>query len=408
MSEKVLVIEDSKLLASLLKKSIELSTGLVVDHASDYTEAQHLLEANEYFVAVTVLNLPGANEGGMVDYLIDAGVPTVVYTGDYSDDLRGKIWKKRIVDYVLKRDPDSSKYICDLIKQLMQNRNIDVVVVDDSIIMRNNMKKLLETHLFRVHTCVNARAALDKINDLENLKLVISDYMMPDMDGFSLAREIRKKHAKDKVAFIGISGSQSEQISAKFIKFGATDFMAKPFSHEQFYSRVTQNLQTILMIENIRDLSFKDYLTGLYNRRYFFIEMESVFDINKESTVCLMDIDFFKKVNDTYGHDGGDVVLVAFSNLLKEIVGDDGIVIRFGGEEFCIYFDHVKDAKYFENIRERVQAMDIHFDEMLIKVTSSFGVVSTSGKEVQVMITDADNLLYDAKASGRNKVCYKS
>ena len=334
---RILIVEDSRNLACFIQASLKNETGLDGDIAISYQEAEKLLGENEYFAAVTDLNLPDAPAGAMVDSLIERGIPTIVYTGDYSDELREKIWKKKIVDYVIKRDPESDKYVSKLICQLGKNINIDVLIVDDSIILRNSMKKLLEAHLFRVHAFGSATEALKNADKLENLKLVISDYMMPDMDGFDFVRSIRKKFPKDKVAFIGVSGTAREEVSAKFIKFGANDFMMKPFSHEQFYTRVNQNLQMILMIENILDLSNKDFLTGLYNRRYFFMEMDRIFDENAEKTICIMDIDHFKKVNDTYGHDGGDVVLRSVAKLFKAYVGNKGFVSRFGGEEFCIY-----------------------------------------------------------------------
>lgn len=406
--EKILLVEDSKILSGMIKRTIEKDTGLEVLVAEGFGEADKLLSDNEFFAAVTDLNLPDAARGSMVDYLCERNIPTIVFTGDYNDDLREKIWKKKIVDYVLKRDPDSDKYISRLICQLLKNTRIDVMVVDDSIILRNSMKKLLETHLFRVHTFIKATDALKAIDTIENLKMVISDYMMPDMDGFEFAREVRRKYPKDKVAFIGISGSQSEQTSAKFIKFGATDFMMKPFSHEQFYTRVNQNLQTILMIENILDLSFKDYLTGLYNRRYFFMEMENSFDKSADKTVAVIDIDHFKKVNDTYGHDGGDVVLKFMAEKLKDYVGAEGFIARFGGEEFCIYIDQLKDQKYFDELREIIEGSTVGFRGEDIKITVSIGVTSTPEKSIDQMLTEADELLYEAKTSGRNRVCLKS
>lgn len=404
----ILIIEDSRTLSELVKRRIELETGMSVDVVATYADAEKALTENSYFLAVTDLNLPDAAKGSMVDVLIERGIPVIVYTGDYSDDLRERIWKKRIVDYVLKRDPDSDRYISRLISQLSKNGGIDVLIVDDSVILRNSMKKLLEAHLFRVHTCDNAKKALELAGTLQNLKLVISDYMMPDMDGFEFAREIRKKFTKDKVAFIGVSGTQSEQISAKFIKFGANDFMMKPFSHEQFYTRVNQNLQTILMIENIMDLSFKDYLTGLYNRRYFFMEMDSIYKPEAEKTVAIMDIDHFKKVNDTYGHDGGDVVLKSMAGILKEYVGARGFVTRFGGEEFCVYLYKKEPESFFENLRKLIEDAPIDFNGLVVNITVSIGVTARAGLDIDEMITEADKLLYEAKTTGRNRVCAKS
>jgi len=404
--KKVLVIEDSKVLSNRLKRMIEHETGLTVDLVESYGATVEAIAIEDYFVAVTDLNLPDATKGATIDILTEKHIPTIAYTGDYSDELRDNMWKKRIVDYVLKKDPDSIKYISRLICQLHKNTNISVLVVDDSIVLRNSMKRLLETHLFDVDICGNANEALEKIETMQNLKLVISDYMMPDMDGFDFVRQVRRKFKKEELAFIGVSGSQSEQISAKFIKYGANDFMMKPFSHEQFYTRVTQNLQTLLMIQHIKDLSFKDYLTGLYNRRYFFEEMETIYKPDSDKTVAMLDIDFFKKVNDTYGHDGGDIVLKEISTMIKDYVGADGFVSRFGGEEFCLYLYSLKDKEYFEILRRKIEDLDIAFESEIIKVTSSFGVTSKAGISIDSMINLADYLLYTAKTSGRNTVCF--
>jgi diguanylate cyclase (GGDEF)-like protein len=403
--EKILIVEDSRILASLLKASIEHNTDFEAVVAPSFAQAMtHLMGSETFFACVTDLNLPDAEPGAFVDTAIGAGLPTIVYTGDYSDELRERIWKKKIVDYILKRDPDSSLYISRLVQQLGRNRDIDIIVVDDSSIIRNSIKKLLETHLFRVHAFGGAVEALAAAEKLPALRMIISDYMMPDMDGFLFAREIRKKHPKDKVAFIGISASQSEQIAAKFIKFGANDFLMKPFGHEQFYTRVNQNIQTLILIESIRDLAFKDYLTGLYNRRYFFLEMDKKTD-NAEKTIAMMDIDFFKKVNDTYGHDGGDIVLKKIAAILKQHVGSDGFVSRFGGEEFCVYLDRAAEHDYFEEIRKTVESAEIDLREKTISVTISIGAVCSKDADIDAMIKKSDELLYEAKSNGRNRVC---
>lgn len=404
---KILIVEDSRTLAELVRTRLRLDTGFDVLVAENYIAAKQALEKNDFFAAVSDLNLPDAARGAMVELLIKKKIPVIVYTGDYSDELRERIWKKRIVDYVLKRDPGSDGYISRMVCQLYKNRDIDILIVDDSAVLRNSMKKLLDSHLFRVHTCSNARDALDLADTLPKLKLIITDYMMPDMDGFEFVRAIRKKYSKDKLAVIGVSGVQSEQISAKFLKFGANDFMNKKFSHEQFYTRVNQNLQNILMIEDIKELSLKDYLTGLYNRRYFFAEMDAVYDPDGEKTVALLDIDHFKKVNDTHGHDAGDAVLIKVAELMQDYVGDSGFVTRFGGEEFCIYLGSTYAADYFEGLRQKIEEMNVRIGGRAISVTASFGVISEKGLSIDTMLTSADELLYTAKTSGRNKVCVK-
>ncbi|WP_303851379.1 diguanylate cyclase [Seleniivibrio woodruffii] len=406
--DKILVVEDSNILGTLLKKRIELETGLEVDHAVTYAKAMEYTSAFDYFAAVVDLNLPDAAQAGMVDFAQDKKIPAIVYTGDYDENLREKIWKKNIVDYVLKKDPDSDIYIAKLLKQMMLNRNIDVIVADDSRLMRNRIKALLSAHLFRVHTCESGKEAFELAMKLENLKIVISDYLMPEISGFDLVRLIRKKFTKDKVAFIGMSREGTAELSAKFIKYGANDFLLKPFSPEQFYCRVNQNLQTLMLIDHIRDMSYKDYLTGLYNRRYFFMYMNEVFDIEKSKSIAVLDIDHFKRINDSFGHDVGDYVLKSISKAITEYVGRRGLVSRFGGEEFCIYVEPGADDEYFDGLRSMIENSGVSYNNIEINITVSIGVCSSYGKGLDNMISTADTLLYTAKNEGRNRVCSSS
>lgn len=406
--DKILVVEDSNILGTLLKKRIELETGLEVDHAVTYAKAMEYTSVFDYFAVVVDLNLPDAAQAGMVDFAQNKNIPAIVYTGDYDDTLREKIWKKNIVDYVLKKDPDSDIYIAKLLRQMMLNRDIDVIVADDSRLMRNRIKALLSAHLFRVHTCETGKEAFDLAMKLDNLKIVIADYLMPELSGFDLVRLIRKKFTKDRVAFIGMSREGTAELSAKFIKYGANDFLLKPFSPEQFYCRVNQNLQTLMLIDHIRDMSYKDYLTGLYNRRYFFIYMSEVFDIEKSKSIAVLDIDYFKGINDSFGHDVGDYVLKNISQAIMEYVGKRGLVSRFGGEEFCIYIEPGADEDYFEGLRSMIERSGVSYNNIEINVTVSIGVCSSYGKGLDDMISAADNLLYMAKNEGRNKVCSAS
>ena len=103
-----------------------------------------------------------------------------------------------------------------------------------------------------------------------DIKMVISDYFMPGMDGVELTRRIRHRHRKDQLAVIGISAYGNTILSARFIKNGANDFLNKPFSSEEFYCRVTQNLEMLEYIQKLRETSIRDPLTGLFNRRRFF------------------------------------------------------------------------------------------------------------------------------------------
>lgn len=163
------------------------------------------------------------------------------------------------------------------------------------------------------------------------------------------------------------------------------------------------------------DLSKKylyDPLTNTYNR-YFLSKIEEYESIGEKFYVVFADIDFFKKINDTHGHDAGDYVLKLFSKKLNQSVkGKKDFVVRYGGEEFILFFN-VKNTDIFtkdilkqrvEQVRKSIEDMSIEYDEKPIKITSSFGVSSDFDEILSKRIQKADTCLYEAKELGRNKV----
>lgn len=164
------------------------------------------------------------------------------------------------------------------------------------------------------------------------------------------------------------------------------------------------------MLENhlLQSVSRIDQLTGLKNRHYFKQAYTSCVANGMESGLIMCDIDFFKKVNDTYGHNGGDAVLINVANILKNCVGQRGEVIRWGGEEFIILLPDGKknDTKALaELIRERVEQSICAYEQRIINVTMSFGAITIDKTlSADENVKSADEKLYLAKAGGRNRV----
>ncbi|MDX2367630.1 MAG: diguanylate cyclase [Colwellia sp.] len=143
------------------------------------------------------------------------------------------------------------------------------------------------------------------------------------MDGIALTNEIRKKYSRELLAVIGISGASDGLHSARFIKNGADDFLRKPFCPEEFYCRITQNIESLNNIAQIQHAANTDYLTELFNRRAFFSNAEQriVEYTMRNIHYCLavLDIDYFKKVNDNYGHNAGDQVLKVLALYMRKL-----------------------------------------------------------------------------------------
>lgn len=252
--KRILIVEDSKALAMLaarkLKHSLECETLLA--HSLD--ETQQLLENQppDIFAAILDMTLPDAPQGEVVDYVVSKGIHSIVLTGTFGEEWRETLLAKNVVDYVLKRDAQDFDYIAELILRLQKNAEIKVLVVDDSISYRTYVKRLLQTQNLQVLDAVDGVEALEVLTAHPDIRLVITDYNMPRMDGVELVSRIRHSHTPDKLAVIGVSNEADATLSARFLKCGGSDFLSKPFSTEEFNCRVRLNIERIEQIEDLR------------------------------------------------------------------------------------------------------------------------------------------------------------
>ncbi len=242
--DHVLIVEDSPTFAAMLMKKIYNELPLECDLAGSKQEAEVLIESNpkKYLVALLDLHLPDSHEGELVDYAVAHGLPAIVMTGQFSDEIRERILKTRILDYIIKSGEHSLDLLVHAIKRLAKNRFIKVMVVDDSVSTRMMIRRLLQIQKFIIVEAKNGEEALQVWAKHPDIQLVITDYNMPVMDGFELTSKIRLKAAKDELIIIGISATDSSSLSARFLKNGANDFIKKPFVIEEFYWRINQNI----------------------------------------------------------------------------------------------------------------------------------------------------------------------
>jgi diguanylate cyclase (GGDEF)-like protein len=330
-----------------------------------------------------------------------------------SDENREWILSKNVIDYVIKESIGDVDYLVGLIRRCYYNRSIKVLVVDDSTISRRVIRQLLERQLFIVLEATSGLEALSQLEMHPDIKLVITDYLMPGMDGFELISQIRKAYLKENLAIIGVSAHGSGILSAKFIKKGANDFMSKPFLNEEFTCRISQNLDMLEYIGLVRDVSNRDYMTQLYNRRYFYEAGKALFENarrgNLELCVAMMDIDHFKQINDTYGHEMGDAAIRHVAAQITDNLRGTDIVSRFGGDEFCVLAAGLIKSKIltlFNRLRMKIED-SIYKDtnsNSTIKITVSIGISTVIGNTLEETVKRADEQLYRAKQIGRNQV----
>ena len=409
--ERILIVEDNKALAKLIARKLRTALNFEIDIVFSLQEAKLFTTKYKYFLALTDLNLPDAPNGEIIDFMLSKGVKPIVLSGIIDKNMRQQIMKKDVIDYIKKDGIEDIDYIIATINRLYQNQNHEVLIVDDSLVFRNELQKMIKTLFFKVYTVANGEEALGILQVHPDIKIVLTDYFMPVMDGLELTKTIRKTYSKNELSIITISSNQDAEITALFLKNGANDYIYKPFSKEELTCRINNTIEALENIQQITNNANRDFLTGLYNRRYFFKDAENYFNMARQEeelfAIAMIDIDHFKKVNDTYGHDMGDKEIVHLSQILTSMCDAKDIVSRFGGEEFCILFKDMSPQNILaklETIRRKVEISYIKEGDTEISYTISIGACTNNEDTIEESVNKADMLLYNAKQAGRNQV----
>jgi diguanylate cyclase (GGDEF)-like protein len=298
--------------------------------------------------------------------------------------------------------------------------NYEILVVDDSPVYRKLVEKILSSQPYSLLFAPNGQHALELYRK-HSPCIVITDWMMPDISGPELCQQIRADGSDTYTYLIVMTGDTQKGNVVKALEAGADDYLTKPFDPGEMLARVGVGRR---IIDLNRELAVKrleleeaartDPLTGLPNRRA--IEEWACRQLRGSARhgfpfwVVLGDIDCFKSVNDTFGHDAGDIVLKTFADHLKKVTRASDMCGRLGGDEFLMVLTHVPAENIEATIngfREQFAALSFPFQGQSVSVTASFGVYGTHGKDYQefaTVIRKADQLLYEAKRSGRNLV----
>ncbi len=408
-SNDILIVEDSAALSALLRQRLERETAGRTFCCANLAQARLLLTGQKFTMALTGLNLPDAPNGEILALLAEHGVPTIVFTATADAETSARYAERKIIDYIVKSDNRTVDTVVRTVNRILTNSAFSVLVVDDARSARSGLVEIMQRQNFRVFEAHSGKQALDVLAENPSIELVITDYHMPDMDGHELTRRIRVTRPSDELRIIGVSSSSDRRLSASFLKAGASDFIYRPFVPEELQCRIDNNVETLTQIKRLRYLAERDHLTGLANRRFFFEKNPALQIAPANDAVAILDIDHFKSVNDTYGHEAGDQVLKRLAGILSEMTAANRyLAARLGGEEFAIY---MKDTNAFqahsfcEQIRTRVQATSIPVQDKSISVTISIGVIEMEERETfGNQLNAADQLLYLAKKNGRNRV----
>lgn len=409
MLKRILVVEDSRVIIKILQHLLTKEEDILPLFAASYAETVALCdEYDDFYGALVDLHLPDAPSGEALEYVLAQKIPTVVLTTEQSEEKRKQWFESGVVDYVVKESRYSYQYALSVLQRLDINRKHKILVVDDSNTSRNLVRNALSPHEFIIFEAENGKEGMEILHREQDIKLVLTDFNMPIMDGVQFAQQARRHFPRNRLSIIGLSAEGDRALSVKFIKHGANDFLYKPFATEELLCRVLHNLDVIHLMEKIEAEANQDYLTGLYNRRYLFREGEVLLSQarrnNTPISVAVLDIDHFKRLNDGYGHDCGDAVLKMFASHLRQEC-PDYMVARIGGEEFCVLMPGMSAAscnELLESIRAGMRDVSLSWHNELVNVTFSAGVTDRIAVNLSTMISSADIELYRAKESGRD------
>lgn len=287
-----------------------------------------------------------------------------------------------------------------------------VLIVDDSEANVDILLNLLSD--YQVLVALDGPTALDLLNNTKP-DVILLDIMMPEMDGYKVCRIIRENACWKDIPILFITALTDEASIVNGFEVGGNDYVTKPFRHAELLARVQSQIRYKRAVERLHYLAVTDELTGISNRRAFFAEGCKLFDqaTSEQRTLSalMIDLDYFKKVNDSYGHAAGDLVLKSFVQQTRKWLSHSDLFGRIGGEEFAIIPPHrsVNQAiELAESIRQDIAQQEIQIKDNQIRFTVSIGVAYTNQQinNLDALLSSADRQLYAAKQTQRNCVHY--
>ena len=423
---RVLLIENSRLYLEFLSRLFD-DLGFVATTASDVDGAETLLARGEIDLVCMNRYFRGADAIGFVreSRALLARIPVLLLTSDHGPTTRDEALAAGITEVIQKASvPEMEQQIRGFVVQYLRSdlRRGQVLYVEDSRTEAAVVTQLLRSMGLKVDHYHTAEDAIEQFDRHEGYDLVISDVLLKgEKSGLSLVGHIRgQPNDKARVPVLTVTGFDDVKRRIELLRAGTSDYIVKPVIQEELTVRVNNLISNKQLLDKVlaqqsqlHELAVTDQLTGCRNRRGFRADAEAWLTqrTSRDSAgVLMLDIDHFKRINDTWGHDTGDQVLAAVGGLLRRELNDGAIVSRFGGEEFAILLPGVNRNRAMTAarlIRGEIEALKPGGRT----VTASIGVTALVVNDHDTLdraLSAADTALYRAKQRGRNRVSWRT
>jgi len=415
--KNVLHIDNSTVFMTVFEKAFS-EKGILYTPVFTMGHAFKIFQEKEIDLVITSYELDDGNGLQFIEKLHDseyAHIPVVMLSSNDSLEFRTEVYSHGISYFM----PKGISYdqILNFIDKLQQDdgikqklMNMKIAVLDDSVVLLNYIERVFQDHgIFTVDYFTDPGEFL-KVAPEYSVYLI--DIILPGISGDQIIFEVRRQNRN--CVIIAISTIDNYRAISNILTAGADDFLMKPLDANMLMAKIMSHVRTFLLMSEIEsknkllgEMAITDGLTGLYNHHYSYRRLEE--EIHKKRrykrkcSIAMMDVDWFKAVNDNYGHQTGDHVLKTIASVMKNELRDVDILGRYGGEEFIFIFPEtgLDDAyKVCERVRKKIEKLVFDMEEM--RITISGGVVENDEEDALQLVEKADSCLYRAKDQGRN------
>jgi len=299
-----------------------------------------------------------------------------------------------------------------------------ILIVDDLPQNLQVLGSILRKNKYQIAVATNGQQALDVLNNISP-DLILLDVMMPEIDGHEVCRRLKEQERTREISIIFLTAKSETSDIVKGFELGAVDYVTKPFNATELLARVRthielkKNRDVILNLideleeknKTLETLAVTDSLTRTFNHSHIIERLANeLFAARRHSdplSITMFDIDHFKRINDNYGHQVGDEVLVSVTNTIKDALREIDIIGRYGGEEFLVVMRKTDRKGCYiasERIREWVEAKQWEQEELHVTISGGIGTLDNENETAASLIKRADECLYLAKDNGRNRI----